>query len=1043
MCTSGYRLRKQQPVMLLFKLLEIFMTIVKNKSFTLRFGALRVALLAALGMAFFLLIGCGGGGGNDGGGNISVVTPIGIEITTAPKDVYRAGFPFEPKGMVLTVHYSNGSSRNVPYVGNETLISIEGNLNNLSVGNHILTVRYQGFTTNLPIQIIPANSSVENVVVAQAPNRTEYVVRNTFDWRGMVVQANYVWDDDGSPAHSETFNAFPEYGLGPDWDYHLYDKGTQTPSSMDDEGVKDVLISYMNIKTKEPFEITIRIPEGAQRLAVENTKENYFTGDAFDPESITITAYDYLDNPTNIELNDPKLRISIEGLGDITIANPPVFTNPGTALVTVYYEEVDDSFTVNVTQLAISTISIKTEPTKTVYEFDEDIDLSGLELEAVYNNGDTRIIQYDVLHDNLFSLNPSFNGKIHGTQIFKVFYGESETENTFTVTVKEYVGTPYTTGISAEFIENVVYYVGDYFQPSSVSVTNHVNTGDRPVLPHELWFSIDDGVPFGYTNPKAFTTAGESTIQISWTDAANNVHPCIIQVQVLETAVTRISLKTAPTTVQYMVGDSLDLSGLSIMTHYNNPAKADGEIVWSSTSGVDVTPMPDLGNPGTYNVRFTYSGFTTPETVMITVNAHPPSTVRFDVGEGSDAVIAPQYIDRGGHITTLPEAPRANNYPFPASGLFEGGDYIFTGWYELGESTPFDFANTPINGDITLTAQWKMPEQVTNINPNFTTSLTNSSDVAAATPGNNNSIQMDNVLAHVNLPAHAGKDFVLVVNAPTAATQVIFISGNNYTRNVSGHLELRGATGAPVQRFRLSTNGAMFNVTGNNGVLTLGKGITLQGRHNSGGITTAISTLPARADNTHPLIRATTGGMLYMDNGAVIQGNRPLAGNTLGNRGGGVHVADGGRFVMRGGSISNNGIADFGANRGGAVFIATGGIFEMRGGELTSNRASLSAIGGAIANVGGTFRISHGWIPGNERTDTLKNDRNSGSGGVLHHSDNATSAWGTFDEVGDFTQAGTFFTGTGVQNRDPGILIVNGQPLTTPVNGRPAGFPAP
>ncbi|MCL2608413.1 MAG: bacterial Ig-like domain-containing protein, partial [Treponema sp.] len=623
--------------------------------------------------------------------------------------------------MVITVRYSDGSVRNVPYVGNERSISIEGDLHALLVGDHSLTIRYYGFTASLPVQIAPANSRVENVVVTQNPSRTEYVVRNTFDWRGMIVQANYVWEDDGKPAQSRTFDAFPEHGFGPpDWELHIYNVGTKTASSMDKEGEKDVFISYMNERPEEPFGISVRIPEGAQRLEVVNAKNEYFTDDAFDVSGITVTAFDFLDHPTVIETDDPKLGIFIDGIGEIVdIANPPSFMNEGTYLVTVRYEEVDAGFTVNVTQRRITHVAIIEPPTKLEYEFGEAIDLSGLEIKAVYNNGEFYDVVYGPATGSYFSLTAEYDGNMPGEQTFGVVYRDFESGDVFTVTVKEPIVLPSATGITAEISVPVAYFDGDAFDPNGIAVTAHYKTGDRRIAAGDLWFKIDGGNWFRHDDsPQIFETSGEKTVMVSYTDLSDEEHHDSVTVSVTRTAMNGISIKTPPSAVQYTVGDAFDLGGLALWGHHNNPKTPATEIAWSPAAGIGIDPAaPDMASPAVHVLRFTYGGFTTPDFVTVTVNKAPPARVTFDAGEGSRAVIQPQFIDIGEFVVDVPTAPRAERYPFDGTGLFVGGDYIFTGWFAQDSDAPFDFVGTPITGDITLTAKWGKPDRVENIAP--------------------------------------------------------------------------------------------------------------------------------------------------------------------------------------------------------------------------------------------------------------------------------------------------------------------------------------
>ena len=66
---------------------------------------------------------------------------------------------------------------------------------------------------------------------------------------------------------------------------------------------------------------------------------------------------------------------------------PTVFTEAGVQRVSVFHGEVTASFDADVSEVLISSIEIETMPLKTSYAVGESLDVSGLVLTAVYNNG--------------------------------------------------------------------------------------------------------------------------------------------------------------------------------------------------------------------------------------------------------------------------------------------------------------------------------------------------------------------------------------------------------------------------------------------------------------------------------------------------------------------------------------------------------------------------------------------------------------------------------------------------------------------------------
>jgi uncharacterized repeat protein (TIGR02543 family) len=175
------------------------------------------------------------------------------------------------------------------------------------------------------------------------------------------------------------------------------------------------------------------------------------------------------------------------------------------------------------------------------------------------------------------------------------------------------------------------------------------------------------------------------------------------------------------------------------------------------------------------------------------------------------------------------------------------------------------------------------------------------------------------------------------------------------------HIALDGGTAE--RTVGLNSNGSLFTIE--NGVtLTLGNNVTLQGRNN----------------NTASVVRAAAGGMLVMNEGAKITGNRNVS-----SSGGGAYVDDGGAFAMDGGEISGN-TATFGggvsgtgvfamsggeisgntsAYDGGGVSVDDGGAWTMTGGTISGNTSAAGYGGGAAVNSGGAFVMSGGEVSGN------------------------------------------------------------------------------
>lgn len=143
-----------------------------------------------------------------------------------------------------------------------------------------------------------------------------------------------------------------------------------------------------------------------------------------------------------------------------------------------------------------------------------------------------------------------------------------------------------------------------------------------------------------------------------------------------------------------------------------------------------------------------------------------------------------------------------------------------------------------------------------------------------------------------------------------------------------------------------SYSGTAISLKAANAVLTLDAGTLIKGNRGSG----------ANYNNSNGIL-VDSGSTLIMEEGAEISEN--IRYSNGGTYGGGVSVYNG-KFIMNGGSISNNQ-----GYYGGGVFIYQTGTFEMNGGFITNNSANY---GGGVYNLYGKFTMNDGEISGNNIT---------------------------------------------------------------------------
>jgi uncharacterized repeat protein (TIGR02543 family) len=413
----------------------------------------------------------------------------------------------------------------------------------------------------------------------------------------------------------------------------------------------------------------------------------------------------------------------------------------------------------------------------------------------------------------------------------------------------------------------------------------------------------------------------------------------------------------------------------------------------------------------------------TVSTVNISVESLPATTV-----QGKTSVVVTFNADGGNPATQTrmvmngDSLGSSNMPPVPN----RNGD-VFNGWYTAANGGGSEFtAATPVTGDITVYAWWKMPDN----------------------------LSLDAALTWIRNYAVTGDVYTLTLKTDeTIAPRSLDYGGKKVGITLSG--------GTTERTVSLSTTGSLFTVE--SGVtLTLDNNITLQGR----------------SDNTAPLV-VVLGGTLVMNTGSKISGNiksspnhgggvyiyggtftmsgGEISGNTSSSSystasGGGVYI-HGGTFTMSSGKISGNTSSSspsssFGGNlaSGGGVYVDYNGIFTMGGGTISDNISSISsyysyystASGGGVSIDGGTFTMNNGTISDNIITFISYPSSSSGGGvyvgsgtftmnnGTISDNTSSSSGGGVSIGGGTFTMSGGTISGHTSSAHGGGVYVGGG-----------------
>ena len=304
----------------------------------------------------------------------------------------------------------------------------------------------------------------------------------------------------------------------------------------------------------------------------------------------------------------------------------------------------------------------------------------------------------------------------------------------------------------------------------------------------------------------------------------------------------------------------------------------------------------------------------------------------------------------------------------PAAMTREG--FKFGGWYkEEAFENLWDFDHDVVTGNLTLYAKWNPPIIVPG------------ADFAAKINWLNNNVQSDSIYTI---------EFYL--------NEVIDPVNFSFTEKTNITIILRGSEIKRIVGLKsVNTTYSMFNVD---------SGITLVLDNN----------LEINCSNILrylEMINISSGGILIINNGVKIIGNRSWPGI-------GINILSGGTFIMNGGEISDIQVG---------VFVYGCGVFIMNDGEISANRrngvqvfndATFTMNGGKISDnsesgvyVSGVFIMNSGEISANSTTSY------SDEGGGVFVDTNGTF---TMNNGEIFGNDSPFGGGIGVKN---GTFIMN------------------
>lgn len=451
--------------------------------------------------------------------------------------------------------------------------SIEG-YNKNTVGEQIITVKAGDFTDTFIITVV--EKVVESIKIVNGPTITKYVVGQTLLKEGLSVQAAY---NDG--------------------DIQTIDMDDLELTGFNSEAVaenQEVTVIYEG-KTAT-FTVNI-IPKALTGIKVQSSPSDteYVEGQELNEEGLTVVGI-YNDESERVL---DKSEYTLDGYNKNTI---------GEQTITVKSLEFTTTFTVTVIKKAVAEIIIEKLPAKLSYIVGQVLESEGIEVKAHYNDGEEKVIpQADLAFSGFDSVAPA------SKQLITVSYEGKTKSFEIDIIARRIIALEVKTEP-----EMMIYVEGQKLNLQGLTLEASYNDGKKETVDHTKIISE------GYDASKV----GEQKINLKADEAFVG-----ITVTVIPKVVESIRLISLPTKTSYVVGQKLDITGISVEETYNDGEKKLVKITMDHISGFDSSKaVEDQVITITYMEKdMTFTVDIIEKVLTLLTITKEPSRVLFYVGE--------------------------------------------------------------------------------------------------------------------------------------------------------------------------------------------------------------------------------------------------------------------------------------------------------------------------------------------------------------------------------------------------------------------------
>ena len=430
-----------------------------------------------------------------------------VDIKSYPtKTEYLTDDDVDISGGVLTAYYIDGTNENIAVTSD--MISVDP-LN--TPGEYDVKIQYRNYEFSYSVNV-KQRPDIDKIILQTPPDKTEFVRDTEFDFSGAVARLCYV---DGT--------------------YEDYDLTTENTSGGDISKSGNYTITFTKLGYSVSFEVkVIPVVETGIEISKLPDKCSYIEGESVSLDGIQVRA---------VYNNGTYKPIADYNVGDYE-------NSPGSKEITITYGEFTASFQVIFEEKEMVSIAVKKNPNKLSYVIGQPFDITGMVVEATYNNGTVEeISDYSVgeivQESGIQKIAVEYKGKSAYVEISVAEKMVSKLEVTNNPAKMEYIeGTTFNrSGMIVEALYN---------DETRETITEYV-VGE---MPSEIG-----------TQPLEISYGGKTTT---------------ILIVIKEKSVTKIKV-TKPEKTEYIKGERFDPSGMVITAYYDNGK--DEEVTDYNVSG--------------------------------------------------------------------------------------------------------------------------------------------------------------------------------------------------------------------------------------------------------------------------------------------------------------------------------------------------------------------------------------------------------------------------------------------------------------------------